>query len=181
MLVAFIGRTSAGAALVGFVAGVSFYLTHVSWTSQFLGPLPMSALAVLEALFFALGAVAITLAYRWVPRAFPSAVGRLGLLPVAVAGLWTAREAWVSVWPYGGFAWGRVALSQSQSPLAQLFSWLGTSGVSFVMVLLVALTIEVIRFPGAPRLLRAALLQQLPQRVAPHGHVHPGAQAQQAA
>ena len=157
VLVTLIGRSVVGAAVVGFVAGASFYFTHIFWASLFLGPVPMSALAVLESLFFAAGAVAIALAYRWLPPAFSSPLGRLGLLPVAVAGLWTAREAWASVWPYGGFAWGRVALSQSESPLAPLFAWLGISGVSFVMVLLVAATIEAIRFAGVSRLVRAVV------------------------
>jgi apolipoprotein N-acyltransferase len=157
VLITLIGRTARSAALIGFVAGASFYFTHIFWASLFLGPVPMSALAVLESLFFAAGSVAIALAYRWLPRAFPSPLGRLGLLPVAVAGLWTAREAWASVWPYGGFAWGRVALSQSESPLAPLFAWLGISGVSFVTVLLVAATIEAIRFAGVSGLVRASV------------------------
>lgn len=157
VLVSLIGRSVGAAILVGFVAGAAFYFTHIFWASLFLGWIPMSALAVLESLFFAAGAVAITLAYRWVPRAWPTAIGRLGLLPVIVAGLWTAREAWASVWPYGGFAWGRVALSQSDSPLSPLFAWLGISGVSFVMVLVVAAVVEGIRFAGAPRLVRATV------------------------
>lgn len=142
VLVSLIGRRVGSSILVGFVAGASFYFTHIFWASLFLGPLPMSALAVLESLFFAAGSAAITLAYRWVPRAWPGALGRLWLLPVIVAGLWTAREAWASVWPYGGFAWGRVALSQSESPFSPLFAWLGISGVSFVMVLVVAAVVS---------------------------------------
>ena len=149
VLVALIGRRIGTAALVGFLAGVSFYLIHISWATEFLGDvIPMLALTTLESLFFAAGAVAITLAYRWVPVVWPSALGRLGLLPVVVAGLWTAREAWASVWPYGGFAWGRVALSQSESPINTLYAWLGISGVSFAMVLLVALIVAgVVAYP----------------------------------
>ncbi|MGX5680524.1 apolipoprotein N-acyltransferase [Schumannella luteola] len=156
VLLTLIGRRIGSAVLVGFVAGAAFYFTHIQWAALFLGPLPMSALSVLESLFFASGAVAITLAYRWIPVAFPTAAGRLGLLPVAVAGLWTAREAWASVWPYGGFAWGRVALSQSEGPLAPLFSWVGVSGVSFLMVLVVAVAIEAARMTGLPVLSRIA-------------------------
>ncbi len=154
VLLTLVGRRVGSSLLVGFVAGASFYFTHIFWASLFLGPLPMSALAVLQSLFFAAGAAAITLAYRWVPTAWPSAIGRLGLLPLVVAGLWTAREAWASVWPYGGFAWGRVALSQSDSPFSPLFAWLGISGVSFVMVLVVAAS-----------LLRALELWQSRQRL----------------
>nr|WP_194241386.1 apolipoprotein N-acyltransferase [Galbitalea soli] len=142
VLVAMRGRRPRSALLVGFVAGVCFYLIHIEWASLFLGPLPMTALAVLESLFVALGTMCIALAYQWVPRAWPGRAGRLVLLPIVVAGIWTAREGIASVWPYGGFAWGRVALSQSQSPLAHLFAWVGVSGVSFLMVLVVALTLE---------------------------------------
>ncbi len=157
VLVALIGRRAATAALVGFVAGASFYFVHIQWASLFLGPLPMSALAILQALFYAAGAVAISLAYRWLPQAFPGRAGRLVLLPVVVAGLWTAREAWASVWPYGGFAWGRIALSQSESPFASLFSWVGISGVTFLLVLVAAVTIEALRATALSRLARAAI------------------------
>jgi apolipoprotein N-acyltransferase len=143
--------------LLGFVVGMSFYLTHISWAALFLGPLPMTALATLESLFFALGAAVITLAYRWIPLVWPGVWGRAGLLPVVVAGLWTAREAIASVWPYGGFAWGRVSLSQSMSPFSHLFAWLGVSGVSFVMALLVALALELWLLRGVSRLLRVTL------------------------
>ncbi|WP_232466316.1 apolipoprotein N-acyltransferase [Diaminobutyricimonas sp. LJ205] len=142
VLIAVRGQNVPRSLLIGFVAGVSFYGIHVQWATLFLGVVPWAALSVLEALFFALGTMAIALAYRWLPRSRRGTLERLLFLPVVVAGLWTAREAWASVWPYGGFSWGRVAQSQSESPLAPLFAWLGTSGVSFVMVLFVAMVIE---------------------------------------
>jgi apolipoprotein N-acyltransferase len=157
VLVALIGRRNGSALLVGFVAGCSFYFTHIEWASLFLGLVPMAALSVLEALFFAVGGLAITLAYRWMPRAWPTVAGRVALLPVVVAGLWTAREAWASVWPYGGFSWGRVGMSQSDSPFSPLFAWLGISGVSFALVLVVAVAIEVARAGGIPKLARAVI------------------------
>jgi apolipoprotein N-acyltransferase len=145
VLITLWGRRAGTALLIGFVAGLSFYLVHVNWTALYLGPLPWIALSTLEGLFFAVGAMVIALAYRWIPRVWPTALARVGLLPVAVAGLWTAREAFVSVWPYGGFAWGRLALSQSESPLAPLVAWLGFSGLTFVMVLIVAVILECVR------------------------------------
>ncbi len=154
ILLTLIGRRLGSALLVGFIAGCAFYFTHIQWASLFLGPLPMSALAVLQSLFFSAGAGAIALAYRWIPLAWPGVSGRLILLPTAVAGLWTAREAWSSVWPYGGFAWGRVSLSQSESPLSALFAWLGISGVTFVIVAFTALALEGVRFGGISRLTR---------------------------
>ncbi len=151
IIMALVGRSVAAAVLVGVCSGLAFYLTHVSWTALYLGPVPWVALSVFESLLFALGSVAIALAYRWVPRAFPSSWGRLGLLPVAVAGLWTGREWLSGNWPYGGFAWGRAALSQSQSPLGHLVAWFGIAGVSFLMVWIVALALECARSGRAPR------------------------------
>jgi apolipoprotein N-acyltransferase len=146
VLIAARGRSVGGSLLVGFLAGAAFYFTHIQWASLFLGPVPMSALSILEAMFFAIGTLAITLAYRWLPRTFGSGWGSAIGLAIVVAGLWTAREAWASVWPYGGFAWGRVALSQSESPLSTLFAWLGISGVSFVMVLVTALALAAVNY-----------------------------------
>ncbi|SFN58136.1 apolipoprotein N-acyltransferase [Mycetocola miduiensis] len=147
ILIVLIGRSAWGALLTGFIAGVSFYLVHVSWVSLYLGPVPWIALSVLESIFFALGALLITLAYRWIPRVWSTTLGRVGLLPLVVAGVWTAREALVSTWPYGGFAWGRIALSQSESPFAPLVAWVGFSGLSFLLVWLVALLLQFLREP----------------------------------
>ena len=151
MIVPLIGRSSWSAVLVGFASGITFYLTQVSWTALYLGPIPWVALSVFESLIFAVGALAIALAYRWIPVAFPSALGRLGLLPVAVAGLWTGREYVSGNWPYGGFAWGRVALSQSESPFAHLVAWFGIAGVSFLIVWIVAVAIECVRYRRDPK------------------------------
>ncbi|WP_307806906.1 apolipoprotein N-acyltransferase [Naasia sp. SYSU D00057] len=142
VLVALRGRRPRAAFLVGLVFGLTFYLVHIEWATLFLGEVPWLALSTLEALFVAGGCALIALAYARVPRLWRGRLGRIGLLPVVVAGLWTAREAISAVWPYGGFSWGRVAMSQSDSPLSSLFSWLGISGVSFVMVWLTALALE---------------------------------------
>ena len=141
VLVALQGRRFGTGLLVGFVSGAAFYFLHIEWATTFLGVVPWAALSTLMALWCALGGALITLAFRWVPRAFPTLLARLLFVPVVVAGLWTAREAIASVWPYGGFSWGRVAFSQSGSPISGLFAWLGVSGVSFAMVFAVAVAI----------------------------------------
>lgn len=157
-LLALRGRTIGGALLLGFVGSMYFYLIHISWAEQFLGNIvPMLALCLAETLFFSAGSALITLAYRWVPRAFPTTIGVSALLPVIVAGLWTAREAVASVFPYGGFAWGRVALSQTESPVAQLFPWLGVAGVTFALVLFVAVVVEAVMAPAIRPLLRVTI------------------------
>jgi apolipoprotein N-acyltransferase len=144
-LLSLIGRSAWSALLVGFAFGLAFYLSQVSWTARYLGPVPWLALSVLESLFVAGGAVLIALAYRWVPRASSSRWVRLVWLPLLVAGLWCVREAATGSIPYGGFPWGRAALSQSQSPFADVVSWVGSTGLGFIMVAIVAGLIEWVR------------------------------------
>jgi apolipoprotein N-acyltransferase len=143
-LLALHDRKGDSAFLVGLVFGIAFYFPHIEWAAVFLGPIPWSALSALMALWCGLGGILIAWAYRYVERAWPSPAGRMLLLPAVVAGLWVAREAISAVWPYGGFSWGRVAFSQSDSPFADLFAWLGVSGVGFVVVFLAAASIEVV-------------------------------------
>lgn len=141
-LVTLIGRSVWGAALVGLAFGASFYFLHIVWVTRYLGVVPWFALAGLEALFIAAGSIPIALAYRWMPRILPAAWVRLTLLPALVGGLWTARELVMGAWPYTGFPWGRIGMSQSESPLAHLSSWLGVAGLTFLMVAATASAIE---------------------------------------
>ncbi|KHK97536.1 acyltransferase [Microbacterium mangrovi] len=149
------GRRSWSAFLVGFVNGLGFYLVNVAFTSRYLGPIPWLALSVLEALITAAMAIPIALAYRWLPRVAPGRWGRLVALPAVVAGLWIAREELIGHWPYGGFPWGRLGVTQVDSPLGHLLSWVGMSGVGFLIVFLCASAIEYARI-GTWRDLRTA-------------------------
>jgi apolipoprotein N-acyltransferase len=160
VLVSVIGQRAFGAFLIGLVGGFSFWGVHIFWLTLYLGPIPWLALAVLQSLFFALGAVLIAVVYSRAAYAWPGTRIRLIMLPLVIAGLWTAREAITAVWPEGGFSWGRVVFSQSESPYASLVAWVGFSGLSFVMVWLVALLIELARTPavlGRTRILWAAV------------------------
>ena len=140
------GRTIRSALLIGAVGGFSYYGLLIEWLTVYLGVVPWLALTLLQVAFFALGAVLMTLAWRWVPRAWPGVAGRLVLAPAAVAAVWTAREAIASVFPFGGFAWGRLAHSQAEGPLAHWAAWVGFSGLTFLIAwlaaALVAATIE---------------------------------------
>ncbi len=169
VLVAAQGRRAGAGFLVGLVFGWSFYLLHIPWMMEFLGPsepwivraVPWFALSTVMALWCGLGTMLIGIASRVVPPAARDPLGRLLFVPLVVAGLWTAREAVASVWPYGGFAWGRISESQSDSPLTPLFAWLGVSGVGFVMVFLVAVAVASVRETRVPGLLRAMLVTAL--------------------
>lgn len=155
-LVGLVGRSVGGAVAVGAVFGASFYFIHISWITRYLGPLPWFGLAGIETLFMALGSIPIALAYRWLPRVAPGWWGRFVALPALVAGLWTARELFMGSWPYTGFPWGRIGMSQSESPLAHIASWTGVSGLTFLMVFVAAAGIEWGR-AGRWRELRTAL------------------------
>lgn len=161
---------------VSFVAGLGFglvfYLTHVSWTGSYLGPVPWIALSTLEALIVALGAMLITLGYRWLGASDRPWVRGL-LLPAVIAALWVLREQITSSFPYGGFPWGRLALSQSESPYIALVSWVGIAGLGWLMVFVTVSLIEWVRgndhfaphelLVRMPALLIAALAVFVPQ------------------
>ena len=153
MLLAAMGQRARRAAWLGYVAGAAFWIPAISWAGRYLGPVPWFALALFEAVFSALGIVAIALAYRWVSRVVTSTAGRVWGLPAVVAALWTGREWLSGSWPYGGFAWGRVGLSQSQGPFTHLAACVGVLGLGFVVVYCVAvvlsLALVVPREPGA--------------------------------
>src|SRR5680860_898174 len=157
MLVALLGRGPWTGLLVGLVAGLSFWLIHIWWITLYLGPVPWIALGGLQSLFFAVGLSVTAVVLRAGPTLWPSRLGRLGVVPVVVAGLWTAREGISAVWPYGGFAWGRVALSQSEGPLRSLVAWVGISGLSFLLVWLSALVVQLLRESDLRRLPRTTI------------------------
>lgn len=169
-LLTLIGRRFWSAVLVGFLFGVAFFSVNLLFTARYLGPIPWAALFVLEALLTAVFAAPLALAYRWMPRVAPGAVGRTLVLPALVAGLWVLREQIVGSWPYGGFPWGRIGVSQVNGPFAEVASWVGMSGLSFLVVLLCAMTIELVRrrrlrrgLLAAPAVALLALLLVLPQ------------------
>jgi apolipoprotein N-acyltransferase len=143
------GRTIRAAFLLGLLGGFAFWGTHIFWLTIYLGPVPWLALAGLQTVFFALGAVLLALAWRWIPTLWPGRAGRLVLLPAILGAVWSLRESITSTWPYGGFSWGRLAFSQSESPFAPLVAWLGISGLSFLLAWLSAILVQAVRERGA--------------------------------
>jgi len=169
-LVSLVGRRSWSALLVGFAFGAAFFFVNLSFTARYLGPVPWIALSMLESVLTAIFAIPIALAYRWVPRVIPSGWGRLLTLPAVVAGLWTLREEIVGTFPYGGYPWGRLGVTQSNGPLAEPASWVGIAGLSFLIVFVCAAGIEYVRLrrwsdwrAPVPTVVAAALLLATPQ------------------
>jgi apolipoprotein N-acyltransferase len=126
---------------VGYVGGFFFYVSQIEWMSLYLGPVPLLALSILEAFFFGLGMAAIAMIWRWL-EAKPNLRLRGIQVSLAIATIWTARE-WVSTnLPYGGFPWSRLAMSQSESPLANWVYFGGQPLLTFVIALICALGVS---------------------------------------
>ncbi|MBC3185577.1 apolipoprotein N-acyltransferase [Corynebacterium sp. zg-331] len=104
-------------ALVGFVQALCLFLLLVPWVGEFVGPGPYIALSVALALFgilIGLGGVALRR-------------GSVLLFPA----WWVAVEYARSSWPFGGFAWVRLAWGQVDGPLAHLAFLGGPTLVTF--------------------------------------------------
>lgn len=133
MFVAVRGATLTRAWLVGFVGGFTFFASQCWWLSQYLGPLPLVALSLLQALFVAFGMVVFEAGRRRIASPVWQAI--------FFASIWTARE-WVSThWPYGGFPWSRLSMSQAYSPLSGWVYFGGLSMLSFVVAGISALSV----------------------------------------
>ncbi|EYR62013.1 acyltransferase, partial [Actinotalea ferrariae CF5-4] len=105
--------------LVGLVFGLAFFLPHISWAEFAVGAVPWVALSTLEAAFVGLFGVA----WSWARRGAAIWWRARWQVP-AFAVLWVGMEELRSVWPFGGFPWGRLAFSQADSPLAR-WAWAG--------------------------------------------------------
>ena len=130
--------TAAGGLGYGLLFGLAFYLPLLPWISGLVGALPWIMLSLVQALFpalFGLFAVLVRKVPGW---------------PLWFAGLWSAQEWLKSTIPFGGFPWGVVGFSQTESPMLPLAYVGGAPLVSFAVVLLgfsvAAMTLEVIRW-----------------------------------
>ncbi|MDH6409131.1 apolipoprotein N-acyltransferase [Aurantimicrobium minutum] len=152
LLWSLLGRSFWTAFIVGSSAGASFWLSLINWLTLYLGPVPWLALGILQALFFGLGASLISIVINRGPTRWTNKWGRIGLVSIVIASLWTLRESITSVWPYGGFSWGRLAQSQSESPISHVVTWVGTAGLSFCVAVIAAIVFQVLRERHRPLL-----------------------------
>ncbi|WPF67179.1 apolipoprotein N-acyltransferase [Corynebacterium sp. 22KM0430] len=104
-------------ALLGFVQALSLFLLLLPWVGEFVGATPYIALSVLLAFFGILTGVGGVALRR----------GGLILFPA----WWVAVEYARSSWPFGGFAWVRLAWGQVDGPLAHLAFLGGPALVTF--------------------------------------------------
>lgn len=143
--------------LAGCTAGAAFWMLQISWLTLYLGPIPWLALSFVMIAWFTLWGGASAAATRmlavWLRgdeapnrlRARPRAVFwvTVAAQALAVTGLWVLREQLQGAWPYGGFAWGRVAALFADTPLQQAVSWVGFAGLSALIVLACAVPVAV--------------------------------------
>jgi apolipoprotein N-acyltransferase len=123
LVVALSGRSLRGAFAVGLVFGLAFFFPLLSWVIN-VAWFAWTALAIASALLFAVLAVGQRLLLnlrRW---------------PLAVAGWWVAAEAVRDRFPWGGFPWGRLAMSQAGRPTQ---GWAAVGGAP-LLTFAVALT-----------------------------------------
>jgi apolipoprotein N-acyltransferase len=122
LVVTLYGRSLRGAFAVGLAFGLAFFLPLLAWVVN-LAWFAWVALAIASALIFAVFAVGqrLLLNLRW--------------WPLAVAGWWVAAEAFRDRWPWGGFPWGRLAMSQAGLPTQGWAAIGGPPVLSFVVAL----------------------------------------------
>jgi apolipoprotein N-acyltransferase len=128
-------------AWLGLLTGLAFFLVLLDWV-RVIGPDALIGLGLTEAVYFApLGAGA-------------ALVGRLRGWPLWTAALWVGQEYVRGRWPFGGLPWGRLAFSQTASPLTPYAALGGAPLVTFVTALigaLLALVLLRVPLPSAVR------------------------------
>jgi apolipoprotein N-acyltransferase len=132
ILLATLGLGFWQAVLIGFLASQAFYISHIEWISLYLGPVPLIALSTLMSFYFALSVGATAWLYKkWRPK-------KSGLLifAVASASIWTFREFLANNFPYGGFPWSRLSMTQPGTFMNQWVYFGGLSLLSFVLALM---------------------------------------------
>jgi apolipoprotein N-acyltransferase len=122
LAVALSGRGLRASFCTGLVFGVAFFFPLLAWVIN-VAWYAWVALAAAEAVIFGVLAVAQRLLLK-----LPS-------WPVAVAGWWVAAEALRNRWPFGGFPWGRLAMSQAGAPTQGWAALGGAPLLTFIVAL----------------------------------------------
>lgn len=132
------GRRMSAAFGIGALTGGAFFLAHIQWITVYLGPVPLLGLSGLMAVWWGLGGMLLTATWRLGER-LRGPWARLVALPALLAAVWMLRESLASTVPWGGFSWGRLAYSQASSPIGDAASWVGASGLTFLIAFVAAL------------------------------------------
>lgn len=112
------------ALLTGTLFGVAFMGPVLWWLWASIGPGAWVALTLVQAVWFSV----LALGFRW--------VSHLRSWPLWSALLWTTVELLRSTWPLGGLPWGRLGFGVVDTAWASTLSWVGVTGVSFLVALM---------------------------------------------
>lgn len=115
---ALLGRDLRQRLLISVVAGSSFFLPLLHWSSSYVGWIPWVSLALLQTLIFALIGV------------FPIRQEVRSVLIFAAS--FTAIEILRMKYPFGGFGWGRIGHTQVDL-LSGMYAIIGVAGISFAV------------------------------------------------
>ncbi|MGH3402448.1 MAG: apolipoprotein N-acyltransferase [Streptosporangiaceae bacterium] len=116
-------RSLRGSFLVGLVFGLAFFVPLLSWVVN-VAWYAWAGLAGADTVLFAVLALGQRLLLRLRPW------------PVAVGVWWVAAESLRDRWPFGGFPWGRLAMSQAGAPTV---NWVAVGG-PYLLTFLLGLT-----------------------------------------
>jgi apolipoprotein N-acyltransferase len=125
LVVALTGRGLRGSFGCGLAFGLALFVPLLSWLIN-VAWYAWAALAVAEAVFFAIFAIGQRLLLR------------LPFWPVAVAAWWVSVEAFRDRWPFA-FPWGRLAMSQSVAPDVRWVAIGGAPLLTFLVALVGAM------------------------------------------
>lgn len=125
--------------LIGAFGGFAFYASQVFWVSQYLGPEPLLFLAGGEGFIFALSFGLLARTQLSLSTLLTGSRLRLALALTAAI-FWTSREWFSGHFPYGGFPWARLAMSQSDTVLSH---WVFFGGMPLTSFLIVFVTVWV--------------------------------------
>jgi apolipoprotein N-acyltransferase len=142
LVIALSGRSLRASLTVGLVFGFAFFFPLLFWVTN-VAWYAWIALAIASTLIFG------------VLTAGQQLLLRLPGWPLGVAGWWVAAEAVRDRWPWGGFPWGRLGMSQAGAPTQ---GWAAIGGVpllSFMVALVGAMLAWLVL--TAPRRRRPAL------------------------
>lgn len=124
LMAALAGRRPRSSFAIGLIFGAAFFIPLLSWVLN-VAWYAWLALAISETVIF--GVLAIG-------QRFLLNLPRWACAP-AVAGWWVAAEGLRDRWPWGGFPWGRIVMSQAAAPTAGWAAFGGAPWVTFLVAL----------------------------------------------
>jgi apolipoprotein N-acyltransferase len=115
------GRRTRTGAWLGYLYGLALLLPLLHWTGIYVGAAPWLILCAAFAAFYALLGTVLPV------------LDRLPAGPVWVGAAWVLQELLRDRIPFGGFPWGRLAFSQSESPVRWFAALGGAPLVTFAV------------------------------------------------